>query len=89
MEIEERRVLRRKIPLLEAYLRLNSSTVKSLRDQGLIDKETSRSILVSVKIKKNPCCALFFFNSTYSILIKSTSLIPVELTGCSGNFFYR
>ena len=47
MEIEERRVLRRKVPLLEAYLRLNSSTLKSLRDQGLIDLETSRAILVS------------------------------------------
>ena len=47
MEIEERRVLRRKGPLLEAYLRLNSSTLKSLRDQGLIDRETSRAILVS------------------------------------------
>ena len=47
MEIEERRVLRRKVPLLEAYLRVNTSTLKSLRDQGLIDRETSRAILVS------------------------------------------
>ncbi len=58
MEIEERRVLRRKASILEAYLRINASTLQSLKEQGLINKEKSKEILVSSIFGYTECWAL-------------------------------